>query len=45
MSEAAAQRIDRWLWHARFFRNRSLATAAVKRGRGAGERGPGAEPA
>lgn len=32
MSEAAAQRIDRWLWHARFFRSRSLATAAVKRG-------------
>ncbi len=28
----ARQRVDRWLWHARFFRSRSLATAAVAGG-------------
>jgi len=28
-----AQRIDRWLWHARFFRTRSLAADAVRNGR------------
>lgn len=27
-----ALRIDRWLWHARFFRSRSLASAAVAGG-------------
>jgi ribosome-associated heat shock protein Hsp15 len=26
-------RLDRWLWHARFFKSRSLATAAVTGGR------------
>ncbi len=26
-------RVDRWLWFARFFRSRSLATAAVSRGK------------
>lgn len=26
-------RLDRWLWHARFFRSRSLAAAAVSGGR------------
>ena len=28
-----SQRIDRWLWHARFFKSRGLATEAVKLGR------------
>ncbi|MFZ8983229.1 MAG: RNA-binding S4 domain-containing protein [Steroidobacteraceae bacterium] len=29
----AALRLDKWLWHARFFRTRSLATEAVAGGR------------
>ena len=33
MSEAAAsERIDKWLWRARFFRSRALSAAAVARG-------------
>lgn len=28
-----SQRIDRWLWHARFFKSRRLAAEAVKLGR------------
>lgn len=31
--DTGALRIDKWLWHARFFRSRSLATAAVDGGR------------
>jgi len=31
-SEDDRQRLDRWLWHARFFRSRALATAAVAGG-------------
>jgi ribosome-associated heat shock protein Hsp15 len=30
---AATLRVDKWLWHARFFKNRSLATAMVAAGR------------
>ncbi len=28
----ATERLDKWLWHARFFRSRSLATAEVTAG-------------
>jgi ribosome-associated heat shock protein Hsp15 len=31
--EAGRQRIDKWLWCARFYKSRSLATAAVEGGR------------
>ncbi len=30
---AVAMRIDRWLWHARFFKTRSMATQLVASGR------------
>lgn len=34
MSAAAASlRLDKWLWHARFFKSRGLAAALVKSGR------------
>jgi ribosome-associated heat shock protein Hsp15 len=29
----AAQRVDKWLWHARFFKTRTLAAALVEKGR------------
>ncbi len=33
MSEAAgSERIDKWLWRARFFKSRSLSATAVERG-------------
>ena len=31
--KAAELRLDRWLWHARFYKTRALATAAVEAGR------------
>jgi len=32
-SEAEQQRVDRWLWHARFFKNRALATSFAQSGK------------
>ncbi|MFN3936331.1 MAG: RNA-binding S4 domain-containing protein [Gemmobacter sp.] len=31
-AQASAQRLDKWLWQARFFRTRTVATAAVSDG-------------
>ena len=33
MSEGETLRLDKWLWHARFFKSRGLAAALVKSGR------------
>ena len=33
MSAAETIRLDKWLWHARFFKSRGLAAALVKSGR------------
>lgn len=33
MSGDTSIRVDKWLWHARFFKSRSLASAAVAEGR------------
>jgi ribosome-associated heat shock protein Hsp15 len=33
MNNSDAVRLDRWLWAARFYKTRSLAVAAIKRGR------------
>jgi len=32
-TEPEQQRVDRWLWHARFLKNRSLATAFAQSGK------------
>lgn len=33
MTEAATIRLDKWLWHARFFKSRSLAAGVVSAGK------------
>jgi ribosome-associated heat shock protein Hsp15 len=32
LPDGATARLDKWLWHARFFRTRSLSTRMVERG-------------
>ncbi|WP_439815625.1 RNA-binding S4 domain-containing protein [Zavarzinia sp. CC-PAN008] len=44
MVEGAAQRLDKWLWHARFLKTRSAAAAFVEAGRVRLRGSPAAKP-